>query len=340
VLFVIAASPIILAMAGYVFNEVFLHWFPNLGFSFCLLGVLLLLNLAGDGVARTAQVLLVLAAVICLLILSFAGLTSLPVSESLKIPAAATGRLPQILLAGLLLFVGFELPALAAGRSPQKPGGMLRAMILAILFSAVLFALWGLASSGHVLPEKLSQTTVPHRVAASAILGENGRLLMGIGVLAASAAAVNALFVAIAATISQMADEGFAPSFLGRRWGRPLLPLLLLSGGTAAMMAGGMAGEPVTEVYIRAAFFFWVLYYGAARFSALRLRQKETGRVPVATLLGIAALLAALVVLIGYDPARPALFKAILTVFLPVVLYSLLWGSSRKRSKRGETIQA
>ncbi|MDY6954646.1 MAG: hypothetical protein SWE60_24345, partial [Thermodesulfobacteriota bacterium] len=38
----VCASTALLATAGYVFNEVFVYWFPNLGFSFCLLGFLLL----------------------------------------------------------------------------------------------------------------------------------------------------------------------------------------------------------------------------------------------------------------------------------------------------------
>ena len=47
VIYTVSAATGILAIAGYVFNEVFVYWFPNLGFSFCLLGMVVGLNLGG-----------------------------------------------------------------------------------------------------------------------------------------------------------------------------------------------------------------------------------------------------------------------------------------------------
>jgi len=66
----VCASTGILAIAGYVFNEVFVYWFPNLGFSFCLLGLFLMLNLLGPRVAKTAQFFFVMIALSGLLVLS------------------------------------------------------------------------------------------------------------------------------------------------------------------------------------------------------------------------------------------------------------------------------
>jgi hypothetical protein len=55
-LFTICAATGILATAGYVCNEMFLYWFPNLGFSFCLLGLLLVINRIGHRFSETAQI--------------------------------------------------------------------------------------------------------------------------------------------------------------------------------------------------------------------------------------------------------------------------------------------
>lgn len=73
VLFAICASAGILATAGYVFNEVFVYWFPNLGFSFCLLGLLLVINLFGRKVATSGQIIFVLTAISGLVFLLFAS---------------------------------------------------------------------------------------------------------------------------------------------------------------------------------------------------------------------------------------------------------------------------
>ncbi|NIN66172.1 MAG: hypothetical protein GTO63_16055, partial [Anaerolineae bacterium] len=63
VAFTICAATGILVVAGYVFNEVFVYWFPNLGFSFLLLGFLLVLNLLGRTISLVAQVIFIAVAV-------------------------------------------------------------------------------------------------------------------------------------------------------------------------------------------------------------------------------------------------------------------------------------
>jgi hypothetical protein len=76
VVYTVAAATGILAIAGYVFNEVFVYWFPNLGFSFCLLGMVVGLNLVGSRVATLAQlsyVALALGGVLCLAAMGFLG---------------------------------------------------------------------------------------------------------------------------------------------------------------------------------------------------------------------------------------------------------------------------
>ena len=57
VVYTVAAATGILAIAGYVWNEVFVDWFPNLAFSFGLLGMVAGLSLAGPRVAGKAPLL-------------------------------------------------------------------------------------------------------------------------------------------------------------------------------------------------------------------------------------------------------------------------------------------
>ena len=76
-MFLICASTGILATAGYVFNEVFVYWFPNLGFSFCLLCFLLVINLLSRKVAAVAQIIFVSVALLGLAFLVFVGLVGL-----------------------------------------------------------------------------------------------------------------------------------------------------------------------------------------------------------------------------------------------------------------------
>ena len=64
----------ILVSSGFVFNEVFFHWFPNFGFAFLLLGILLGIHLTDIPIGLKAQVIFVALTVTGLLILILTGI--------------------------------------------------------------------------------------------------------------------------------------------------------------------------------------------------------------------------------------------------------------------------
>jgi amino acid transporter len=261
VIYTVSAATGILAIAGYVFNEVFVYWFPNLGFSFCLLGMVVGLNLAGSRVATLAQlsyVALALGGVLGLAGLGLLGAGQTPPRFEVTSSPFVTVR---SLLEGLLLFVGFELALFTTpytARVTSPPG---RLMVLGIVLAALVWCLWGVVSMHFVAPARLAESTVPHMVAARAIGGASGRVVMGVVVLAGTCATVHALLSAGAHMLAGMAEHGLLPAWLRWRQARPAL--LVLAAGPALMLAMGMAGEPETEVYTRAGVLFWLLHYAA-----------------------------------------------------------------------------
>src|SRR5262249_47009929 len=156
VVFTVCATTGILAIAGYVFNEVFVYWFPNLGFSFCLLGVVVGLNLAESRVATLVQlsyVALALGGVLGLAVLGLVGLGQAPSVSEITSSSFLTVR---SLLAGLLLFVGFELALFTTpytARVTSPPG---RLMALSIVLAALVWCIWGVASMRVVAPARLA----------------------------------------------------------------------------------------------------------------------------------------------------------------------------------------
>ncbi|NIR16563.1 MAG: APC family permease, partial [Desulfobacterales bacterium] len=186
----------------------------------------------------------------------------------------------RVILFGLVLFVGFDLAIFAKGKDRHHPMKLIRSMIFGLLLAAIILALWGLVSLKYVSPSKLADTTVPHMLAARQIMGQNGRFIMGLVVLAGSCAAVNALLMAVSRMISGMAKQGLLPAFLSLRPKRVPIGLLLLVLGIAAMMATGMAGKPQIETYIKAAIWFWLLHYATMHVSVLIMRWRSPGRFP------------------------------------------------------------
>lgn len=332
VVYTVAATTGILATAGYVFNEVFVYWFPNLGLSFCLLGIVVGLTLAGPRVATLAQlsyVALALGGVLSLAAMGLLGLGQAPsVSEVTAVSAFVTVR---GLLAGLLLFVGFELalfttPYTAGMTSP--PG---RLMVLSIVLAVLVFCVWGVVSMRFVALARLAESTVPHMVTARAIGGDRGRMVMGVVVLAGTCATVHALLSAGAHMLAGMARHGLLPAWLGWRQARPAL--LVLAAGPAVMLAMGMAGEPETEVYTRAGVLFWLLHYAAMHLAVLVGPRRQTpqtvwdlGTAPaVVSLLSLGALGLGVLGLVRIDREATHLVVFMVCVGTSASVLSLAW---------------
>ncbi len=340
VMFIICASTGILATAGYVFNEVFVYWFPNLGFSFCLLVLLLTINLLGRKVAMTAQVVLVSVALSSLAFLVFAGFMELggapKVSETVD---PISSDLTGVALVGLFVFVGHELAALAGSDRKKSRRSLTLPLLCAIGLLAAIFSAWGLVSLKYVSLQRLADTTIPHMITARAILGQNGRIVMGIVVIAGTMAAVNGLLFAVSRILRQMAREGFLPSLIAGESERPLVALLLLAGGIAAMMGLGMAGEPVLEIYTRASLLFWLLSYAAVHLAVLILRRnswhkpwKLTPSLGV-SVTGFLAMITGLAGLLWTDPESIQVVKFMLTMFGLLSIFTLLWLGFKRSQK-------
>ena len=72
----ISEIPLILVSAGFIFNELFLYWFPNFGFAYGMLIILLLLNLLGNKAPLRTQIFLVGISLAGIWLISTIGLWS------------------------------------------------------------------------------------------------------------------------------------------------------------------------------------------------------------------------------------------------------------------------
>lgn len=332
-LVMVSTATLMLATAGYVFNEVLVYWFPNLGLSFCLLGVLLLLNLLGRRVALVAQVGFLGVVVVGLVGLSVIALTGLgrPVAASVVSPTAGA-LVWQSSVAVLGLFIGFDL-ARFTGCQPSQT----RSMTMGIVLASMVLCLWGSASAMYVPLAKLADTTVPHMIAARRILGQPGRIIIGVVVLAATCGAVNALLLGCSRMLTGMAQHGLLPAMLAWKAERAPLPLLLLAAGPALMMLEGMAGEPITTVWMRAGLVCWLLLYAMVHGAAITLRYRVPEPPPAVTVvwqvLSLVVLVLGSAVLVWFDAERGALLACLGVVIVGLTLLGGVWlGLCRRRA--------
>ncbi len=332
--FTVCAATGILATAGYVFNETFLYWFPNLGFSFCLLGLLLLINLIGRTFSERAQIFFVTVTLCGLLLLSAVGFSLWGDAPSVSGPAEFSSfHIARAAFMAPVLFVGFDLAAMNTERSGAPAFVISSAMVGGLIVVGFVFCVWGVLSQKYVPLTKLADTTIPYTIAARAIMGQTGRVWMGIVILSGTCAAVNALLLAVSRMIAGLSAQGLLPSFLGATRNRAPVPLVLLGLGIGAMMAFGMAGEPVLEVYTRAGLCLWILYYAVihlcvlivGRCSPERSKNLHMQRHKVFPAIALFLFIIILSGMLWTDSDSIFLMKSILVMVAGLSIYGLLW---------------
>jgi amino acid transporter len=176
----------------------------------------------------------------------------------------------------------------------------------------------------HVGGERLAGSTIPHMTAAREILGQPGRLIMGVAVISSTCALVNMLFHMVTNTLAELAERnllpGHPPGRLKRR--RFVLVITLI---ISALLMGGLAGYEVLETYIQAALILWLLHTGCNCLAAGRiLRQNATPGGLYGIALGLFYLLVSLYLAISaQDPTT--LTRFLLIMLFTTAISSLLW---------------
>jgi amino acid transporter len=163
----------LLVSSGFVFNEIFVYWFPNFGFAFLLLFFLIILQLLPNRMVLNFQLGFIGISVLGLLVLIIAGLFTPPdlvVVSKVDIPATMSTGI-HIWFIPLLFFIGFDMGFLIWDRSNQPVKKSYSQITFALSFMVLLFILWGMVTIKHVPLQKLSTSTIPHIITARYIGG-------------------------------------------------------------------------------------------------------------------------------------------------------------------------
>lgn len=264
--FAVCASAGLVVSAGFVFNEVFVYWFPNFAFASLLLVSITLLNIFGKKPALVTQVITIAAASIGLLILTGAGLFNLSGARSTFEMSVNFDY--RYLAAAVIVLVGFDMGLYAGWGTRHGFSQLSRSMAIALIGSGVLLALWGLATLAVVPAAKLESSTIPHMIMAREAFGQTGRLIMGTVVIFGVSSAVNALMLSISTITGQLASGAGGSKKAVFASKTRAATILFVAGASALLMALGFAGEPVLDTWIRSSLVMWLLYYTIVNFSA------------------------------------------------------------------------
>ncbi len=320
----ILAATALLVSCGYTFNEVFLYWFPNFGFSFLLLALLTLIQLLPERLLLRVQLGFVLTTVTALLFLLLYGISSAhPVMKSVQHSPEVTTFTSALLF---LLFAGSSLT-----EKKQSP-------LLIPIAGLLLFSLWTVTSLQYVSPQRLASSTIPYMTVARKIMGDPGRQIMGVAVITGSCAAITTLLLICRRILNnQTSSDNSSRTLLSpgkQRWLLP--PLLAIISGT--LMATGLAGDELLEVLLRGALILWLFQYTCLCLAALLQIRQEKQQLTMAGSVCCIVLLFSLSFLIFKDPHRSELLIFIISMFAAanIAAVGLFYINQRNTSKESK----
>ncbi len=258
-----------LVTAGFIFNETFVYWFPNFGFSFLLLGIILVLHLVGDRLALAVQPFFIGLTMCCLLLLCVTGLFGPQEFQTAPTETSNTFSF-FILLAttSLLLFMGYDRQDFLA--VPDDRGYY----VWTITAGFFLLTLWGFVSLRHVPGAKLADSTIPYTISAREILGQPGRIIMGIAVISGTCGVVNGLYLMASRSLQQMTDHLSLPFFIHPAVKQKIWPVMF-SLTITMFLAFGLAGSEYLETCIFGVLLFWLLMIGTECFAAAKTLHRQ-----------------------------------------------------------------
>jgi hypothetical protein len=309
--FCVGAGTLILAAAGYTFNEVFVRWFPNLLFSVFFLVLIGVVNMAGKTISGYIQNIAVMLFLGSILLLVAIGLMTLerPLfgGHGTTIPAAFE---PRSIFMLLWLFMAAELARCHYNHNYNHNAiGSLDRLAMAAAFAAalVVFWMWAMICIASTPHATLVQSTSPHTITAHLLAGATGRTIMGVAVLAGTFAAVNTLVrgagQVLRAALAPAQGHLRLSAWPTQEKAAHLFVTILIAG----MLLTGMAGKEETFTLKRSAFYIWLMAYAGMHIYAFvnRPQSATSGKTVIAGIAAIAAAviyITAFIVLVATDP--------------------------------------
>lgn len=319
----------ILVAAGFVFNEVFVHWFPNFGFAGLLLFLVAIFQIFAKAHLLNLQAKTVICAGLLWLILMIFGVTQ-PGSE--KAAKDFSGIFSILGGAGFILtFVGIDMMLSHPLLSTTALNRIRTRALMVLITSGLIIGFWSAISLFWMGAEQMTDSYIPHIITARRILGNWGRYIMGTMVILGVIAGMNVLFAGLYQVTNTLKRTGYLSLLENSHQRLNTYLIIFVAIIVGGLMMVGIAGTDIIDVWVHACLFLWLLYWVAVQAACVLENWKNQEVVNnilhlVSVFLLIAMLLA---VIIGY-PEKKSLFGFISIAAVSVAVLVFLLGFMQK----------
>lgn len=313
-------------------------------YTIALVLILFALNLRGVDMFAKIQNIVAYGLIISLVIMGILGCIKVNPDSVVEQPTVISTNMKDIFsLLGLsfFLFIGVEyiVPISSEVRNARKmiPLGMVLSLVIILVMQ--IFMVIGF---GNYTPwAELGESTVPHILYGTALLGKAGTIWMTIVSLLAVVSTVNTAMFGVSQLCYGMAKIDLLPKLFMRRnkRGTPFMGLILITAALIIINATGLGTSEKIVFLINTGCVFWIFCYVILHIDVIILRFKlpkapRTFKLPFGILIPVVGVIGNLFMIWNIAPDmenRLIILGIFAGVSLVLATYAFFWCKFRMR---------
>ena len=306
--------------------------------SIILIVVLFVLNLFGVDMFAKIQNVVAYGLIISLVIMGILGCIKVTPDALIEQPAVLSENFSDTLsLLGLafFLFIGVEfiVPISPNVKNSRKivPIGM----VLSLVIILIMQILMTIGFRYYTEWSELGESTVPHILYGSLLLGKAGTIWMSVVSMLAVISTLNTAMFGVSQLCAGMAKIGLLPSTFLRKTpaGSPFVGLILVAVVMIILNAIGLTSSDSLVFLILTGCTFWIFCYVMVHIDVIILRKKmpkapRTFKLPLGIVIPLFGVIGNLFMIWNIDPSWE-LKKVIYLIFVGVsvilAVYAFFW---------------
>jgi amino acid transporter len=307
-------------------------------YSIAMIVLLCILNLRGVDMFAKIQNVVAYGLILSLIVMGVLGVIKVNPSSVVEQPSVLSSKMGDIFsLLGLsfFLFIGVEFIVPIAPEVKNSRKVVPLGMVLSLVIILVMQILITLGFKNYTAWEELSQSTIPHVLYGTALLGKAGTVWMSIVSILAVVSSVNTIMFGIPQLCYGMAKIDLLPKFFMRKnkRGNPYVGLLIVTFALSAINATGLSSSEKLVFLINIGCVFWIFCYVMVHVDVIILRYRmpkapRTFKLPfgiVIPVLGIAGNLYMIWNIAPDAKNRLIIFSIFGLVSLLLAVYAFFW---------------
>ncbi len=313
---------------------------PVSGATYSIVLVLLLcvLNLRGVDMFAKLQNLVAYGLILSLVIMGILGIVKVNPAAVVEQPAVLSskaGDMVSLLGLSFFLFIGVEfiVPISSEVKNARRivPLGMVLSLVIILLMQILVT----LGFKNYTPWEELGQSTIPHVLYGTALLGKAGTIWMSVVSLLAVVSTVNTIMFGIPQLCYGMAKIDLLPKFFMRKNARgcPYVALIIVTIALSLINATGLSSSEKLVFLINTGCAFWIFCYVMLHLDVIILRFRlpnapRTFKLPLGIMIPIIGVVGNLYMIWNIAPDarnRILIFGIFAGVSLLLAVYAVFW---------------